>query len=143
MAEEMMREGRVAANSKDPNIVDDPREYIYADIHNEPRSAVVALEILTTDGRKFSSDLGNGTLRVNRTGYFRIAIHLPAEVNEQSIKTFSIRCYPIGSLPDGVCKDVRLVKIVKLDVRYAPIERIFRFPAQTVDTGNAAVFSLL
>src|SRR5262249_39780381 len=64
MAEEMVREGRIRADSADPNIVEDPREYVYAEIYNEPDSAAVAFEVATTDGRKFSSDLGSEFLRV-------------------------------------------------------------------------------
>jgi hypothetical protein len=141
MADEMFREGRVAANSDQENIVDDPREYIYADIYNDPQAAAVAFEAVTDDGRKLTSDLGNADLRVARPGYFRIALHIPPNLNESSIKEYSIRCYSTQASSDGSCKNVRLVKIVRLNENFEPNEWTLNWPAQTIKTGETAFFS--
>jgi hypothetical protein len=141
MAEEMFREGRVAANRDQENIVGDPREYIYAEIYNEPQSTAVAFELLTNDGKKFTSDVGNAGLRVDRPGYFRIALHVPPDLSEQAIKAYAIKCYPIGTSSNGICKNVRLVKTLRLDENFMPREWTLNWSAQTVKAGEAALFS--
>lgn len=142
MADEMRREGRIAAGGKDPNTIDDPREYIYAEIYNEPKSAAVAFEVLTTDGRKFTSDLGSRELRVGRAGYSRIALHLPPDVGEQNIKAYSVYCHRTDESKNAACENLRLLKIVRLGKDYLPTETKLNFPARKVAGGQAYIFPM-
>jgi hypothetical protein len=141
MSEEALREGRIVPSDAGPNTIDDPREYLYAEIYDEPESAAVAFGILTTDGRKFSSDLGSESMRVNRPGHFRIALHLTKDIGDKSIKSFEILCSPIDPTKKGECRNLKLLKTVRLDENFIPIEHNFDFPALTVKSGEAAVFA--
>jgi hypothetical protein len=141
MSEEALREGRIVPGDAGENTIDDPREYIYAEIYNEPQDAAVAFEVFTSDGKKFSSDRENESLRVSRPGYFRIALHLPKDIEERSIKSYEITCSATDPVKKGECRNLKLLKTIRLDQNFLPIEYKLDFPAQTVKAGEAAVFA--
>ncbi|MEP7074547.1 MAG: hypothetical protein ABI878_01950 [Acidobacteriota bacterium] len=93
MVEEMIREGRTARNSIDPAIVEDPRDYLYVEVYNDPHSATIALDVTAADGKSYSSDFGFPSLRVNRPGFVRIAVYVPRDVNSEAINTIWVRSW--------------------------------------------------
>lgn len=140
MAEEAIREGRVNPEKIDSNTIADPRDYVYAEIYSEPENAAIALEAAMPDGKTISSDANNKSLRVNRNGFVRIALRLPPEFSKSSPPALSIRCYAADAGGEGLCRNVDLVKIVRLNRNYFPREVKIDAPPQTITTGESAKF---
>ena len=145
MAQEASREGRINGAKLDANTIADPRDYLYAEIYSEPKAATIALEAENFGGEKFSSDLGNAALRVNRNGFVRIAMRLPKDSATNFPAAVTVACYAAsnnGSTQDGSCQNLRLIKLVRLDQDYLPVVRKLDSPPQTVKIGERAVFPL-
>lgn len=138
MAEEAWREGRIVPGDKGANTIDDPRQYLYAEVYSEPKDSAIALEARTTSGQVISSDLGDARLRVDRNGFVRIALEMPAGKPSSDIESFSIRCYSKTPGVAGKCTALRLVKIVTLNERFEPVEHPFNMQPQTKRNGEAA-----
>lgn len=138
MADEMQREGRIAPGGENPNTIDDPREYLYAEIYSEPEAAAITFEVRAANGKVFTSDMDRESFRVDRKGFVRIAVHLPPTITDEKIKEFSVRCHAADLSKNAECRNVRLLKVVRLDRRFAPKEKFFREPAKTLRNGQAA-----
>ncbi len=143
MAEELAREGRVNAARLNENTIADPRDYLYAEIYGEMRDAAVAVETGAPDGTQISSDGGNESLRVNRNGYVRIALRLPPELLKKSPLSLAVRCHKISTAAGkkGVCRNVNLIKIVRLDANYYARETKIKSKPRTVKAGEAVKFT--
>jgi len=145
MAQEATREGRINAAKLDANTIADPRDYLYAEIYSEPKATAIALEAKTSGGEKFSSDLGNAALRVSRNGFVRIAMRLPKDSAANFPAAVTVACYTAsneGSTRDGSCRNLQLIKLVRLDQNYLPVTRKLESPPQNVKVGEKAVFLL-
>jgi hypothetical protein len=142
MAEEAFREGRVNPNKLDANTIDDPRNYLYAEIYSEPENAAINVEVETSGGEKFSSDGGNKSLRVSRNGYARIALRTPQSRAGMFPKTIKIGCYATAenSASDGVCRNARLIKLIRLDRNYLPIFKNIDAASRNIKSGEKAIF---
>ncbi|MBA2493447.1 MAG: hypothetical protein H0V31_01970 [Acidobacteria bacterium] len=138
MAQEGVREGRVNIAKLDANTIDDPRNYLYAEIYSEPENTAINVEAETFDTQKFSSDAGNAALRVNRTGYVRVALRVPQNLATDFPKAVSIGCYATSGNLESICQNVRLVKLVRLDHNYQPIIKKVNTKSQNVKAGERA-----
>lgn len=142
MSDEILREDKVNSNKMSANIIGDPREYIFVEIYQEPENAAVSVSATLNDGRKISSDWGNKYLRVERVGYVRIALHIPANIVHKDIKELSLDCYAQKSeIPSG-CKNIQIKKIVELDENFIPIETQIISSPKTVKANESAVFQV-
>lgn len=144
MAQEAMREGRINSNALGANTIADPRDYLYAEIYSEPKAAAIALEAENSGGEKFSSDAGVESLRVNRPGFVRIALRVPQNRVVGFPKSVSVGCYAVSNNPnsEGVCQNVRLIKLVRLDRNYLPIVKNINAKSENIKSGEKAVFVL-
>ncbi len=142
MAREAIREGRVNPKKLAANTIDDPREYLYAEIYGEPENAAINVEAETAAGEKFTSDGGNKSLRVGRPGFARIALRTPQNRAGQFPKTVNIGCYATGENPasESVCRNVRLIKLVRLDRNYLPIFKNIGAASRNIKSGEKAIF---
>lgn len=150
MAEELIRENRVNAARLDANTIADPRDYLYAEIYGELENAAIAVEAEMPDGTSLSSDDGNESLRVNRSGYVRIALRLPSGFSRKSPLKLAIRCHKISTVAsrstnaatgeEGVCRNVSPIKIVRLDANYYPRERRIKSRPRTIKTDEIVNF---
>ncbi|HXG83480.1 MAG TPA: hypothetical protein VNI84_05565 [Pyrinomonadaceae bacterium] len=142
MAREAMREGRVNPNKLGANTIDDPREYLYAEIYSEPENAAINVEAKTADGEKFTSDGGNKSLRVGRPGFARIALRAPQNRLGKFPKTVNISCYATveSSASESACRNVRLIKLVRLDRNYLPVVKHIDAASQSAKSGEKATF---
>lgn len=123
MAEEAIREGRINPEKLGANTIADLRDYVYAEIHNEPQESAISLEAKTSDGKTYSSDGDNKFLRVDRKGFIRIALLLPRNARRNSSLTFSIVCYSKDvNNQTGGCQKTNLLKIVTLGEDFSPQE---------------------
>lgn len=117
MAEELRREGRIADMPTDINTIADPRAYLYIEARAAQRVEQIAFDVrLKGVKRVFSSDMGDDRLRVDRAGYFRVAVLLPKRFDPRRILAVGARC------GNETCGDdrVRVVKLVWLDENYEP-----------------------
>ena len=123
MAQEAFREGRVDPNNLGENTIDDLRNYLYVEIYSEPNSAAVAIESESINGKISRSDFNDAKLRITRGGYQRIAVRFPDDVS--TLKSLKLVCEPInGTQITGVCQNSRIVKFLKLDTAYKPLETV-------------------
>lgn len=119
MAFEAIREGRINPQMMNANTIADPRDYVYAEVYNEPTEAAVSLAASAKD-RQFSSDGGQRLLRVDRGGFVRIAFLLPRE-NRKSAVDFSLLCHAKSEASrSGKCRNAKLLRIITLDGNFFP-----------------------
>ena len=145
MAEELKRENRISDSSIDPRTIADPRHYLYIEAFAEQKQTAISVEVAdASTGHASASDLGNARLRVERSGFFRIAVRLPANWREATELPVSLRCHPIQETSRAsLCEGVRLVKAFLLDDDYTPKEfRIRGRQQSTLSAGDAATFHL-
>lgn len=144
MAHEALREGRVNPANLGANTIDDPRDYLYAEIYSELKGAAIALEAETSDGAKFTSDQGKSSLRVNRNGYVRIAMRLPRSSVSDFPTSLTVGCYATSNnTPEQEisCQNVRVAKLVRLDQNFMPTANKIDVPPQNIKVGGKAVFA--
>jgi hypothetical protein len=124
------------------NTIADPRDYLYAEIYSEPENAAINIETETIGGENFTSDGGNKSLRVNRRGFARIALRAPQNRAGMFPKTIKIGCYATAenSASDGVCRNARLIKLIRLDRNYLPIFKNIGAASQSIKSGEKAIF---
>jgi hypothetical protein len=137
MSEEVIREGRVGNNAADADTIFDPREYSFIEVFAEQQNSSVSVELDMAGGKTVASDVGNPLLRVNRTGYFRIAVHGPSPDFPSAI---NVRCHAVDSSTEGSCRNVRVIKIVKLNKEFSPYEQIFTSIPKLITAGETVVF---
>lgn len=123
MAEEIMREKRVDSENLSANKIGDPRDYLYFEIYQEPENSAVSVSV-ETENEKFSSDWNKEFLRVGRQGFVRIALFIPRKIARREIKNITLYCHPLKKNESGVCKNMSLKKIVRLDENLMPIETL-------------------
>jgi hypothetical protein len=122
MAEELSREGRVSAAPADLHTIADPRHYLFVETYAEQAGTAIAVEaVVDGDTTRYSSDLGDSRLRVDRSGFARIAVRLPSPAATSKVSAINLRCYSHGQ-PGGerVCKRAVVKKAVVLDNNYLP-----------------------
>jgi hypothetical protein len=108
------------------------------------RDAAVAVETDAPDGTQISSDDGNESLRVNRSGYVRITLRLPPELLKKSPLSLAVRCYKISTAAVGkerVCRNVNLIKIGRLDANYYARETKIKSKPRLIKAGEAVKFT--
>ncbi|MGI9035841.1 MAG: hypothetical protein ACR2GD_07350 [Pyrinomonadaceae bacterium] len=144
MAEEAFREGRVNPNKLGANTIDDPREYLYAEIYSEPEDAAINVEAETAGGEKFTSDGENKFLRVSRPGFVRIALRVPQNRAADFPEKVSVGCYAVSndSASKGVCRNARLVKLLQLDRNYKPIFKKLDSKARNIKAGEKIILTV-
>ena len=140
MAEEAIREGRINPAKLGANAIADPRDYAYAEIHSDLENAALAFEIKSADGKIYSSDTGNKLLRVNRPGFVRIALRMPTEILQSTNFTAAVGCYAVSPGKESVCRNLQLLKIVRLDRDYLPRETKIESAPQTIKSGETLLY---
>ncbi|MDX2033384.1 MAG: hypothetical protein SF339_22100 [Blastocatellia bacterium] len=94
MAEEMIREGKITTQRSLGREIADLRRYLYIDAASDQQGGVgVSFAVkLKGDSRWFTSDLGINYNKIDRSGYFRTTILLPAPIALQQIERIAVRC---------------------------------------------------
>lgn len=94
MAEEMVREGKITAERTLGALISDLRQYIYIDAgSNQAGGAAVSFAVkLRGDPHWYPSDLGIGSYKIDRSGYFRTTIRMPRRIEIGEIEKFAARC---------------------------------------------------
>ncbi len=141
MAEEAIREGRVNGAALGPNTIADPRDYLYMEIQNEPESSAVSVEIEAGKDKSLS-DFGDARLRIDRPGFFRIAVRKPTGLIKDLPDSVNLVCSQALDKKDGFCRNLKLVKIVWLDRSFFPHESKIEAEGQNVETGRKISFEV-
>lgn len=99
MAEEMTREGKITTERTLGARIADLRSYLYVDAaSNQQNGALLSFALkLKNDPKWYSSDLGIGYYRIDRSGYFRTTIRLPQGVTPDKIERLAARCDLTGN----------------------------------------------
>lgn len=142
MAQEAMREKRVNPAELGANTIADLRDYLYAEIYSSTENAAISFEGKMPDGKIISSDSGSKNLRVNRPGYVRIALRLPPEFKDIKKIVASVRCHSLATDEEAVCRDTKLLKIVRLDREFLPRETKIEASPKNIKAGETAEFSV-
>lgn len=123
MAEEMMREGRINAQKLDANTIDDLRNYVYVEVYSENSAgAAVAVEAKTADAKISRSDFDDARLRVDRSGYKRIAVRMPS--TNSPLRSITLNCRSLSNNQSpGSCQNSRVVKFIRLGQDYRIFEK--------------------
>jgi hypothetical protein len=70
-------------------------------------------------------------------------LRMPANRAAEFPQTINVGCYADAGKPpaDGVCQNIRLIKLIRLDKNYQPVVRKISVSPQTVKAGETAAFS--
>ena len=122
MAQEAVREGRINPQNLGANTIDDLRNYLYVEVYSQNASAAVAVGVKTTDGKTSRSDFDDARLRVDRSGYQRIAVRSPSP--DSPVQSLNLFCEAVSPQKQvsGECRDTRIVKFIRLDKNYNVLE---------------------
>ena len=144
MAEEWSREGMEVPGQPGTPAVSDPRNYLYVTYaaRFEPAAAGARCDLRLaaavqerTTGTWYSSDHGNGDLRVSLAGWRRLAIELPPGVAPEHLGQLRLQVY--GASP---CRLVieRVGPVFLLDDAYRPGPSLFTWQgAQALDGSDS------
>lgn len=146
MAEELARERRINDSPSDANTIADPRRYLYLEAYAEQTGTALSFDAGVREVREnFSSDMGDARLRVERNGYFRVAVRLDARTALSSVTSVTVRCHTTTEPTDErFARSVRLMKVFMLDSNYVPRElRIEERSPVMLRPGEAGIFRLV
>jgi hypothetical protein len=130
MAAELMREGKISDASRGGNQIADPRRYLYLEAESEQHESTISFAVkLRGDQTWYTSDLGIGRYKIDRSGYFRTTVRLPAGTRLSQIERVEARCDAadnakhsnegrLRATPD--CKLEAVNKVFMLDGGYRP-----------------------
>jgi hypothetical protein len=131
MAAELQREGKISEVSVNKNHVADPRRYLYLEAESEQHNSTISFAVkLRGDSTWYTSDLGNNRYKIDRSGYFRTTVRLPAGTRLNQIERVEARCdaadspKPARESGPAVAADCKLETVNKafmLDERYRPV----------------------
>ncbi len=102
MAAELQREGRIAEESRAGNQMADPRHYLYLDAAAEQHGTALSFAVkLKADPKWYTSNLGINYYKIDRSGYFRTTVRLPAGAKPDQIERIAVRCDAAGNPKSG------------------------------------------
>lgn len=130
MAAELQREGKISETSRGGNQMADPRHYLYLDASSEVNGTALSFAVkLKGNPRWYESDLGINYYRIDRSGYFRTTVRLPAESALDQVEKITVRCDAAGNprggeeikkLADAGCSLNTLNKAFMLKANFEP-----------------------
>lgn len=102
MAGELQREGKISEASRGGNQMADPRHYLYLDAASELSGTALSFSVKLKGGPKwYESDLGINYYKIDRSGYFRTTVRLPAGTRLDQIERIAVRCDAAGNPKSG------------------------------------------
>lgn len=140
MAEELIRENKLRPAGKvDGEKISDPRHYIFieAKIKNQ-HSRTAAIVRLKGKPEFYMANLGRNDLAIERDGWMRTTVELPAGVTAEQIGEIGFQCLAADREKEaGVCQVDRVAKVFLLGRDYLPGPSIFKQATTvTIPTGQ-------
>jgi hypothetical protein len=131
MAEEMIREGKITDERTLGPRIADLRNYLYLDATSQQQnSAALSFAVkLKGDSRWYTSDLGIGYYKIDRSGHFRTTIRLPQGTPVDRIERLAVRCdltnnprssEEISKATSAQCELNSINKVFLLDEQFQP-----------------------
>ncbi len=131
MAEEMIREGKITEERTLGARIADLRSYLYLDASSQQwNGAALSFAVkLKGDSKWYTSDLGIGYYKIDRSGYFRTTIRLPLGTTVEKIERIAARCDltnnprssdEISKAATAQCELNSVNKIFLLDAQFQP-----------------------
>ena len=119
MAQELEREGKISEAGG--HFIRDPRNYVYIEARAPRPNMGIDLRVRLKDGKWFDSDLGRPDLNIQRQGWFRVAVRLPAGEAPSRTRAIAIDCRGTPQAEQsGACIGVEVQKAFMLDRKYRP-----------------------
>jgi hypothetical protein len=148
MAEEMIREKKITTDRTLGESIIDLRHYLYLDVQSTQRNGgVISFAVkLKGDAKWYTSNLGINSYKVERSGYFRTTIPLPAGARAESIERLAVRC-DVGTNPrtrdevtkatTAACELQGVNKVFFLDRNFQPSTTVpVRFSPHSLSFGE-------
>jgi hypothetical protein len=140
MAEEMIREGKIIEERRVGRQIADLRRYLYIDAASTQHGGTgLSFAVkLKGDPHWYSSDQGILYNKIDRSGYFRTTILLPAGTKPDRIERFAVRCDALknprseaemAAVSTSGCDLKSVNKAFFLDQRFHPASPILFRPA--------------
>jgi len=130
MAQELKREGRILETHKTGNKINDLREYLYIEAASDQTKTGISFVVkLRNNPNWYSSDQGINYYKIERSGYFRTTVHLPAGTRLNQIERIAVRCDAFGNpksfadvdkLADTQCNVKTINKVFMMNEQYRP-----------------------
>jgi hypothetical protein len=131
MAEEMIREGKITEERTLGVRIADLRSYLYLDASSaQQNGAALSFAVkLRGDTKWYTSDLGVGYYKIDRSGYFRTTIRLPLGTKVDQIERIAARCdltnnprssEEISKAANARCELSSVNKVFLLDDQFQP-----------------------
>lgn len=146
MAGELEREGKISEASRGGNQMADPRHYLYLDAASEQRGTALSFAVkLKGSPMWYTSNLGINNYKIDRSGYFRTTVRLPAGARLDQIERIAARCdaldpkspQDVKKLAAAVCELKTVNKAFMLDEHYLPGRSLaFHGPPLTMRFGD-------
>ncbi len=145
MTEELQREHRIDPKANGINLIADPRDYFYVEASSEQTGTTLGFDVrIAGQEDKFSSDLGDGRLRIDRSGNFRTAVRLPHGVSPAAIESVTARCQASDRFASQrACSHLKLLRVLMLDDNFVPQALALQAePESSLAPGETKVFRL-
>jgi hypothetical protein len=142
MTEELIREKRISDMPANINTIADPREYLYIEASSVQSGSALAFDVkVTGQTNMFSSDMGEARLRIDRSGNFRTAVHLPKGASPSMLESVTARCHETAEpIEKRGCYNLKLLRVLMLDQAFIPREIPFpSLPASSLTAGEVKV----
>jgi hypothetical protein len=146
MAGELEREGKISEASRGGNQMADPRHYLYLEAASEQRGTALSFAVkLKGSPTWYTSNLGINYYRIDRSGYFRTTVRLPAGARLDQIERVAARCDAVDpkspeevkKLATAECELKTVNKAFMLDEHYLPGPSLrFHSPPLTIRFGE-------
>jgi len=130
MAEELQREGKINESSRVGQQIADPRHYLYLEAAAKQQGTAMSFAVKLKGDRKwYTSDLGINYYKIDRNGYFRTTVRLPAGVTMDKIERLAVRCDVAGDprsraemnkVANAECELTAVNKVFLLDEHFQP-----------------------
>jgi hypothetical protein len=154
MAEEMTREGKITTERTLGARIADLRSYLYVDAAStQQNGALLSFAVkLKNDPKWYTSDLGIGYYKIDRSGYFRTTIRLPQGATLNKVERLAARCdltgnprskEEIAKATTAHCELNTINRFFLLDKDFQPGTSLpVRFVPITIPFGEAAELTL-
>jgi hypothetical protein len=136
VAEELRRERKLDSSRTNSNIIADPREYLYVDLHAKQNRSAISVEVKSREESQTSwSDLGQPKLRIDRGGYFRTAVRVPHLSASDSIASIRVHCFSDAA---SDCEEVDVKQVSALQSDYKPkLLKLKQQPPRSLKPGES------
>ncbi|MFN7926169.1 MAG: response regulator [Bryobacteraceae bacterium] len=135
-AEELRREGKL-------KLIGDPRQYLYIEAEIKNAGTRMAAWVRLNDGKRwYSSHAGRFDWAIERSGFIRTTVQLPAGTSAAHVAEIGFGCLADDKTPaDAGCEVARITKAFFLDQLYKPGKSFWKSAAQAkIGPGETAAW---